>query len=72
MWYRYDFFKSTLLRKPVPIIDYQFHDNLGLHVAASLMAGTFATSSFSLLAETKTFPDSSSISFSCVLTRGRA
>ncbi|KAI0935824.1 hypothetical protein AcV5_004138 [Taiwanofungus camphoratus] len=40
----YDFFKSTLLRNPLPIINYQFRDNLLLHTIASTLAGTFATS----------------------------
>jgi len=39
----YDFFKSTLLRYPVPVMNYQLRDNLLLHVIASLAAGTFAT-----------------------------
>lgn len=46
---RYDFFKSTLLRNPIPVVDYQFRDNLPLHVAASLLAGTFATSALTLI-----------------------
>lgn len=41
---RYDFFKTSLLRHPVPLTNYQFQDNLGVHVAASVLAGTFATS----------------------------
>ncbi|TFK40890.1 mitochondrial carrier domain-containing protein [Crucibulum laeve] len=39
----YDYFKTLLLRQPVPVIEYQFHDNLLLHLAASCMAGTVAT-----------------------------
>ncbi|RDB28977.1 Mitochondrial dicarboxylate transporter [Hypsizygus marmoreus] len=39
----YDLFKSTLLRNPIPVVDYQLRDNLLLHVIASLLAGTFAT-----------------------------
>jgi len=39
----YDFFKSTLLRNPLPLIDYQLRDNLLLHVVASTLAGTVAT-----------------------------
>ncbi|KAF8238379.1 mitochondrial carrier [Tricholoma matsutake] len=39
----YDFFKSTLLRYPIPVMNYQLRDNLLLHVIASLAAGTFAT-----------------------------
>ncbi|KAK0500637.1 mitochondrial carrier domain-containing protein [Armillaria luteobubalina] len=39
----YDFFKTSLLRHPVPLTNYQFRDNLGVHVAASVLAGTFAT-----------------------------
>lgn len=36
----------TLLNRPVPLVDYQFHDGLLLHATASCMAGTFATSMF--------------------------
>lgn len=39
----YDLFKSILLHNPVPIIDYQFRDNLGLHMVSSTLAGTVAT-----------------------------
>ncbi|OBZ79767.1 Mitochondrial dicarboxylate transporter [Grifola frondosa] len=39
----YDYFKTTLLRHPLPIIDYQLRDNLLLHTVASLLAGTVAT-----------------------------
>ncbi|GLB36531.1 putative mitochondrial carrier (TC 2.A.29) family protein [Lyophyllum shimeji] len=39
----YDFFKSMLLRNPIPLVDYQLRDNLLLHVIASTMAGTIAT-----------------------------
>ncbi|OCH92696.1 mitochondrial carrier [Obba rivulosa] len=39
----YDYFKSRLLRKPVPIINYQFRDNLLLHTVASCLSGTVAT-----------------------------
>ncbi|KAF8887811.1 dicarboxylic acid transporter [Infundibulicybe gibba] len=39
----YDFFKTSLLKQPIPIIDYQLRDNLLLHVIASCLAGTFAT-----------------------------
>lgn len=40
----YDFFKSTLLRNPIPLVDYQFRDGFFLHVVASLAAGTCGTS----------------------------
>ncbi|KNZ78142.1 Mitochondrial dicarboxylate transporter [Termitomyces sp. J132] len=40
---KYDFAKSTLLRHPIPFINYQLHDNLLLHVIASTLAGTVAT-----------------------------
>lgn len=46
----YDYFKSLLLKHRVPVIDYQFRDSLGLHVVASFLAGTIATSA-SLLAD---------------------
>ncbi|KAF9243776.1 mitochondrial carrier [Melanogaster broomeanus] len=36
----YDFFKATLLRHRIPFADYQFHDGVFLHIAASLAAGT--------------------------------
>ncbi|KAF9243777.1 mitochondrial carrier [Melanogaster broomeanus] len=39
----YDFFKATLLRHRIPLVDYQFHDGVFLHVAASLAAGTCGT-----------------------------
>ncbi|KAG6837908.1 hypothetical protein H0H93_013061 [Arthromyces matolae] len=39
----YDYAKSTLLRHPIPIINYQLHDNLLLHIIASTVAGTVAT-----------------------------
>ncbi|KAK7467481.1 hypothetical protein VKT23_004533 [Stygiomarasmius scandens] len=39
----YDFFKSTLINRTIPIIDYQLRDSLPLHALASCMAGTFAT-----------------------------
>jgi hypothetical protein len=40
----YDFFKTTLLQYPIPLVNYQFHDGLFLHVVASLGAGTCGTS----------------------------
>jgi len=39
----YDFFKSAILHRRVPVIDYQFHDTLLAHVIASCLSGTFAT-----------------------------
>jgi len=39
----YDFFKDSLLGKPIPWVGYQFQDNLVLHTAASCAAGTVAT-----------------------------
>jgi len=39
----YDFFKSTLLHRRLPIVDYQIRDNLLLHVMASCLSGTVAT-----------------------------
>jgi len=39
----YDFIKTALLKNPVPLMNYQFHDNLFLHFVASFLAGTFAT-----------------------------
>ncbi|KAJ7071389.1 mitochondrial carrier [Mycena amicta] len=39
----YDFFKSSLLRHSGSVFNYQLKDNLLLHVLASLLAGTVAT-----------------------------
>ncbi|KAH8834911.1 mitochondrial carrier [Flagelloscypha sp. PMI_526] len=39
----YDFFKTSLLRKTVPLTDYQLQDNLVLHVVSSGLAGIVAT-----------------------------
>ncbi|KAF5337177.1 hypothetical protein D9611_003436 [Ephemerocybe angulata] len=39
----YDFFKTQLLSRHIPIIDTTLKDNLLLHVIASTLAGTFAT-----------------------------
>lgn len=42
--FRYDFFKTNLLHRTVPLTDYRFREGLPLHVAASILAGTVATS----------------------------
>jgi len=39
----YDLFKSALLHKTIPIINYELKDSLALHTLSSLLAGTFAT-----------------------------
>ncbi|KAF8203724.1 dicarboxylic acid transporter [Pholiota molesta] len=39
----YDFIKTTLLTHSLPVIDYQFRDNLPLHLTSSCLAGMFAT-----------------------------
>ncbi|KAF8912935.1 dicarboxylic acid transporter [Gymnopilus junonius] len=39
----YDFFKTTLLGNRLPILNFQFRDNLLLHLVSSCMAGMFAT-----------------------------
>lgn len=39
----YDYFKTMLLRKPLPLLDYQLKDSLLLHTIASCLAGTVAT-----------------------------
>jgi len=39
----YDYFKYSLLGKPVPFVGYQFQDNLVLHTVSSCAAGTVAT-----------------------------
>ncbi|KAH0838612.1 hypothetical protein J3R83DRAFT_6934 [Lanmaoa asiatica] len=41
--YSYDFFKMTLLRHRIPLVDYQFQDGFFLHAVASLAAGTCGT-----------------------------
>lgn len=41
---RYDFFKTSLLSSRLPVINYQFRDNLLCHSVASCLAGTVATS----------------------------
>ncbi|KIK26495.1 hypothetical protein PISMIDRAFT_94600, partial [Pisolithus microcarpus 441] len=40
---RYDFFKATLLKRRLPLVDYQFRDNFLLHFTASLAAATCGT-----------------------------
>ncbi|KIP06292.1 hypothetical protein PHLGIDRAFT_30533 [Phlebiopsis gigantea 11061_1 CR5-6] len=39
----YDFVKTHLLARPLPLTDYQFRDNILCHVASSTLAGTIAT-----------------------------
>ncbi|KAF5392557.1 hypothetical protein D9757_002172 [Collybiopsis confluens] len=39
----YDLFKSSLINRTIPVLEYQLRDNLALHTLASLLAGTFAT-----------------------------
>ncbi|KAF8665155.1 hypothetical protein AX16_000620 [Volvariella volvacea WC 439] len=39
----YDFFKSKLIKRRIPGIDYQLHDGLVLHVISSCLSGTVAT-----------------------------
>jgi len=39
----YEFIKKTFLARPIPLIDYQFHDNLFLHLVSSSLASIFAT-----------------------------
>lgn len=41
---RYDYFKSRLIHKRIPLTDYELSDNLVLHTAASTLSGTVATS----------------------------
>ncbi|KAF7367336.1 hypothetical protein MSAN_00796000 [Mycena sanguinolenta] len=66
----YDFFKSTLLHHSGRVSGYQFKDNLLLHVTASLLAGTFATTVCSPadVMRTRIMSSSSSASFLHVLT----
>ncbi|KAI0078479.1 mitochondrial carrier [Panus rudis PR-1116 ss-1] len=39
----YDFFKSILLSRPLPIVRYQVRDNIFCHIISSVLAGTVAT-----------------------------
>jgi len=39
----YDLFKSALMHKTIPVLEYQLKDNIALHILSSLLAGTFAT-----------------------------
>ncbi|KAF9056451.1 dicarboxylic acid transporter [Panaeolus papilionaceus] len=39
----YDFIKTSLIFKTIPIVDYQLKDNLVLHLISSCFAGMFAT-----------------------------
>ncbi|KAI6045150.1 mitochondrial carrier [Pisolithus marmoratus] len=39
----YDFFKARLLKRGLPLVNYQFHDNFLLHFVASLAAATCGT-----------------------------
>ncbi|KDQ54899.1 hypothetical protein JAAARDRAFT_38015 [Jaapia argillacea MUCL 33604] len=39
----YDYFKTLLLHRPLPLIDYHFHEGLFLHFVSSTLAGTVAT-----------------------------
>ncbi|THH30184.1 hypothetical protein EUX98_g4008 [Antrodiella citrinella] len=39
----YDFFKTNLLARPIPLLNYQLRDNLYCHVISSVLAGTVAT-----------------------------
>ncbi|KAJ7655304.1 mitochondrial carrier [Mycena polygramma] len=66
----YDFFKSTLLRHSGSVLNYQLKDNLLLHVSASLLAGTFATTVCSPadVMRTRIMSSTSDASFLHVLT----
>lgn len=44
IFYSYDLIKTTLIQNPIPIINYEFRDNLPLHLVSSCLAGMFATS----------------------------
>ncbi|KAK7694191.1 hypothetical protein QCA50_001371 [Cerrena zonata] len=39
----YDFFKTFLVSRPLPLFEYQMRDNLLCHVVSSVLAGTVAT-----------------------------
>ncbi|KAI6153279.1 mitochondrial carrier [Pisolithus tinctorius] len=39
----YDFFKATLLKRRLPLVNYQFQDNFSLHSVASFAAATCGT-----------------------------
>ncbi|KAK7064664.1 mitochondrial carrier domain-containing protein [Favolaschia claudopus] len=66
----YDFFKAKLLRHSGNVFNYQLKDNLLLHVIASLLAGTFATTVCSPadVMRTRIMSSSSSASLVHVLT----
>ncbi|KAJ7480153.1 mitochondrial carrier domain-containing protein [Mycena galericulata] len=66
----YDFFKSALLRHSGAMFNYQLKDNLLLHVSASLLAGTFATTVCSPadVMRTRIMSSSSDASFIHILT----
>lgn len=42
----YDFFKTFLLSRPLPLVQFQMRDNLLCHVVSSVLAGTVATSMY--------------------------
>lgn len=67
----YDFFKTQLLLRPIPMIDYQLQDNLLLHLIASCFAGTVATTICSPadVIRSRLMASSSDSTFSQVLTQ---
>ncbi|KAF8641014.1 hypothetical protein AX17_000659 [Amanita inopinata Kibby_2008] len=67
----YDFFKSNLLHRHLPIVDYQLKDNLLLHVLASCLSGTVATTICSPadVLRSRLMASSSGATFTNVLTR---
>ncbi|KAJ7748527.1 mitochondrial carrier [Mycena maculata] len=66
----YDFFKTALLQHSGDIFNYQLKDNLLLHVSASLLAGTVATTVCSPadVMRTRIMSSSSDASFIHILT----
>ncbi|KAJ7102422.1 mitochondrial carrier [Mycena belliarum] len=66
----YDYFKAMLLRHSGTVLNYQLNDNLLLHVSASLLAGTFATTVCSPadVMRTRIMSSTSDASFIHVLT----
>jgi len=67
----YDLFKSTLLRNPLPLVDFELQDGLLLHVISSLLAGAFATTVCSPadVLRSRLMASSSNVTLIQVLTR---
>jgi len=66
----YDYFKSKLLNKTLPVVNHTLHDGLGLHLIASCLAGTVATTVCSPadVLRSRLMASSSNASFASVLS----